>query len=107
MIMKSLAKLGDITQADCLSNIGSRRHRTAINHLGFIQLRTVTFDFSQCVLHLYSLPLQDTVSVHRPRFYAHRFLDFMADRVFKKIPSRKWLFYCYISFTILTVSTTD
>jgi 1-phosphatidylinositol-4-phosphate 5-kinase len=29
----------------------------------------------------------DTVSVHRPGFYAHRFLDFMADRVFKKIPS--------------------
>jgi 1-phosphatidylinositol-4-phosphate 5-kinase len=31
----------------------------------------------------------DTVSVHRPSFYAHRFLDFMADKVFKKIPSRK------------------
>jgi len=29
----------------------------------------------------------DTVSVHRPSFYAHRFLDFMADKVFKKIPS--------------------
>jgi len=29
----------------------------------------------------------DTVSVHRPGFYAHRFLDFCADRVFKKIPS--------------------
>jgi len=29
----------------------------------------------------------DTVSVHRPGFYAHRFLDFMADKVFKKIPS--------------------
>jgi len=29
----------------------------------------------------------DTVSVHRPNFYAHRFLDFMADKVFKKIPS--------------------
>ena len=33
--------------------------------------------------------MQDTVSVHRPGFYAHRFLDFMADKVFKKIPSRK------------------
>lgn len=40
--------------------------------------------------------LQDTVSVHRPGFYAHRFLDFMADRVFKKIPSRK---YPLISYT--------
>lgn len=30
----------------------------------------------------------DTVSVHRPSFYASRFLDFMAKRVFKKMPSR-------------------
>lgn len=29
----------------------------------------------------------DTVSVHRPSFYATRFLDFMAKTVFKKIPS--------------------
>ncbi|KAJ8704602.1 hypothetical protein PYW07_011790 [Mythimna separata] len=29
----------------------------------------------------------DTVSVHRPNFYAQRFLDFMAKTVFKKIPS--------------------
>jgi len=29
----------------------------------------------------------DTVSVHRPGFYAKRFLNFMADVVFKKIPS--------------------
>jgi hypothetical protein len=35
---------------------------------------------------------QDTVSVPRPGFYAHRFLDFCADRVFKKIPSRKFHF---------------
>uniref|UniRef100_A0A182SH93 PIPK domain-containing protein n=1 Tax=Anopheles maculatus TaxID=74869 RepID=A0A182SH93_9DIPT len=31
----------------------------------------------------------DTVSVHRPSFYAQRFQDFMAKTVFKKIPSRK------------------
>lgn len=31
----------------------------------------------------------DTVSVHRPGFYAQRFLDFMANKVFRKIPSRK------------------
>lgn len=31
----------------------------------------------------------DTVSVHRPSFYAQRFLDFMAKTVFRKIPSRK------------------
>lgn len=29
----------------------------------------------------------DSVSVHRPSFYAQRFQDFMAKRVFKKIPS--------------------
>ncbi|XP_022185905.1 phosphatidylinositol 4-phosphate 5-kinase type-1 alpha isoform X9 [Nilaparvata lugens] len=29
----------------------------------------------------------DTVSVHRPSFYAHRFQEFMANTVFKKIPS--------------------
>lgn len=29
----------------------------------------------------------DTVSVHRPSFYAQRFLDFMGKNVFKKIPS--------------------
>ncbi|XP_030766373.1 phosphatidylinositol 4-phosphate 5-kinase type-1 alpha isoform X10 [Sitophilus oryzae] len=30
----------------------------------------------------------DTVSVHRPSFYAQRFQKFMAEKVFKKIPSR-------------------
>ncbi|XP_025017981.1 phosphatidylinositol 4-phosphate 5-kinase type-1 alpha [Tetranychus urticae] len=29
----------------------------------------------------------DTISVHRPNFYARRFQDFCADKVFKKIPS--------------------
>ena len=38
----------------------------------------------------YGFSFQDTVSVHRPGFYAHRFLDFMADKVFKKIPSREY-----------------
>lgn len=35
------------------------------------------------------VPRQDSVSVHRPSFYAQRFQDFMAKRVFKKIPSRE------------------
>ena len=47
------------------------------------------------------------MSVHRPGFYAHRFLDFMADKVFKKIPSRKnFLFFqnfIYISFYIISL----
>lgn len=34
--------------------------------------------------------LQDTVSVHKPGFYAQRFQEFMAGTVFKKIPSRKY-----------------
>jgi hypothetical protein len=47
---------------------------------------------------------QDSVSVHNPSFYAHRFLDFMADKVFKKIPSRKskaifTLFFSFLSFS--------
>ena len=33
--------------------------------------------------------LQDTVSVHRPGFYAQRFKSYFADKVFRKIPSRK------------------
>ena len=36
--------------------------------------------------------LQDTISVHRPGFYAQRFQTFFAERVFKKIPSCKYLF---------------
>lgn len=40
----------------------------------------------------------DSVSVHRPGFYAHRFLDFMADKVFKKIPSRKFHFRYLFNF---------
>ena len=36
-----------------------------------------------------SLSLQDTISVHRPNFYAQRFLNFMATRVFKKVPTGK------------------
>ncbi|CAM6031949.1 unnamed protein product, partial [Sphagnum compactum] len=31
----------------------------------------------------------DSISVHRPRFYARRFLNFMKKSVFKKIPSDK------------------
>lgn len=34
--------------------------------------------------------LQDTVSVHRPSFYAERFQRFMCNTVFKKIPC-KWI----------------
>lgn len=39
----------------------------------------------------------DTVSVHRPGFYAERFMNFMTKTVFKKIPSRKFL-SCLFNF---------
>ncbi len=35
-------------------------------------------------LHYLMFPLQDTVSVHRPSFYADRFQKFMCNTVFKK-----------------------
>ena len=37
--------------------------------------------------------LQDTVSVHRPDFYAKRFMNFMSTKIFKKIPSCKQILY--------------
>ena len=43
---------------------------------------------------------QDTVSVHRPGFYAQRFMDFMSTKIFKKIPSCKHLsrvWHCHVS----------
>lgn len=36
--------------------------------------------------------VQDTISVHRPSFYAQRFMNFMATRVFKKATSGKFAF---------------
>lgn len=39
-----------------------------------------------CHVLLNLSPSQDTVSVHRPGFYAERFQQFMCNTVFKKIP---------------------
>jgi len=36
----------------------------------------------------------DTVSVHRPGFYSQRFQDFMAEKVFKRVQSRKLSLQC-------------
>ena len=44
-----------------------------------------TFYLMNCFYHL-----QDSVSVHNPGFYAERFLNFMAETVFKKTQSRKF-----------------
>lgn len=57
------------------------------------------------------LSFQDTVSVHRPSFYADRFLKFMNSRVFKKIQG-KILMKFFFSFstyilTSLCVSSQD
>lgn len=46
--------------------------------------------FAICHLAAMSCAPQDTVSVHRPGFYAERFQRFMCNTVFKKIPC-KWL----------------
>ena len=70
----------------------SYRMRKKLEHtLKSIILDGVSKSKSGIIMGLFNLLFQDTVSVHRPRFYAHRFLDFMADRVFKKIPSRECL----------------
>lgn len=39
-------------------------------------------------LFYWCCPLQDTVSVHRPSFYADRFQKFMCNTVFKKPPCK-------------------
>uniref|UniRef100_A0A3P8V7C0 Phosphatidylinositol-4-phosphate 5-kinase type 1 gamma n=1 Tax=Cynoglossus semilaevis TaxID=244447 RepID=A0A3P8V7C0_CYNSE len=41
------------------------------------------------ILQSYSITVKDTVSVHRPGFYADRFLKFMSNTVFKKSSSLK------------------
>lgn len=53
--------------------------------LCFIKERAIK-GFHACFLFVFP---QDTVSVHRPGFYAERFMNFMTKTVFKKIPSRK------------------
>ena len=51
---------------------------------------------------------KDTISVHRPGFYAQRFMDFMSKTVFRKIPSRKsssYIINCVIIFMSMLVLT--
>ena len=46
------------------------------------------------------LSFQDTVSVHRPSFYADRFLKFMNSRVFKKIQGKIFMnFFFFFTFS--------
>ena len=42
------------------------------------------------------LSFQDTVSVHRPSFYADRFLKFMNSRVFKKIQGKIFMNFFFL-----------
>ena len=49
------------------------------------------------------LSFQDTVSVHRPSFYADRFLKFMNSRVFKKIQGKIFMNF----FFFLPLALTD
>lgn len=59
---------------------------------GFTKKRKTNNYFSPIFNPSLLAVLQDTVSVHRPKFYAERFQSFMAKTVFKKIPSRMFQF---------------
>jgi len=70
--------------------IPARNHKgeRLLLYLGIIDILQ-SYRMRKKIEHVFKAMLHDgdTVSVHRPGFYAHRFLDFMADKVFKKIPS--------------------
>jgi len=70
--------------------IPARNHRgeRLLLYLGVIDILQ-SYRMAKKIEHVFKAIIHDgdTVSVHRPGFYAHRFLDFMADKVFKKIPS--------------------
>jgi len=70
--------------------IPARNHRgeRLLLYLGVIDILQ-SYRMAKKLEHVFKAIIHDgdTVSVHRPGFYAHRFLDFMADKVFKKIPS--------------------
>ena len=71
------------------------------NFFGFFFQKLIFIKF--CInTYIYFYYFQDTVSVHRPGFYAHRFLDFMADKVFKKIPSRKIFLFLFILYHFIS-----
>jgi len=73
--------------------IAHMRAREFIDFLLIIILSLTSFYWSQRpIVNIEEMFLfsKDTVSVHRPGFYAQRFQDFMAKTVFKKIPSRKY-----------------
>ncbi|KFV62387.1 Phosphatidylinositol 4-phosphate 5-kinase type-1 gamma, partial [Dryobates pubescens] len=55
-------------------------------HVGIIDILQ---SYRWVAWHFCFLPLQDTVSVHRPSFYAERFFKFMTNTVFRKNSSLK------------------
>jgi len=70
--------------------IPARNHRgeRLLVFLGIIDILQ-SYQFKKKLEHTFKAMIHDgdTVSVHRPGFYAERFMNFMSDRVFRKIPS--------------------
>ena len=66
-------------------NVSSRK--CCFRWILIINVVLLCLQISSC---LNLLVLQDTISVHRPSFYAQRFQSFFAQKVFKKIPSCKY-----------------
>eukprot|EP00088_Acartia_fossae_P025178 TRINITY_DN2600_c0_g1_i8.p1 TRINITY_DN2600_c0_g1~~TRINITY_DN2600_c0_g1_i8.p1 ORF type:complete len:762 (-),score=194.16 TRINITY_DN2600_c0_g1_i8:180-2465(-) len=70
--------------------IPARNHKgeRLLIFLGIIDILQ-SYRFRKKLEHTFKAMIHDgdTVSVHRPGFYAERFMNFMSGRVFKKIPS--------------------
>jgi len=70
--------------------IPARNHKgeRLLIYLGLIDILQ-SYRFRKKLEHTFKAMIHDgdTVSVHRPGFYAERFMDFMAGKVFRKIPS--------------------
>merc|ERR1719186_2292382 len=70
--------------------IPARNHKgeRMLVFLGIIDILQ-SYKLSKKLEHTFKAMIHDgdTVSVHRPGFYAERFMKFMSERVFKKIPS--------------------
>jgi len=70
--------------------IPARNHKgeRLLVFLGIIDILQ-SYRFRKKLEHTFKAMIHDgdTVSVHRPGFYAERFMNFMSGRVFKKIPS--------------------
>ncbi|XP_072537603.1 phosphatidylinositol 4-phosphate 5-kinase type-1 beta [Salminus brasiliensis] len=82
-----------ITTDDTMGGIPARTHRgeKLLIFLGIIDILQ-SYRFIKKLEHSWKALVYDgdTVSVHRPGFYANRFLKFMSNRVFRKIQSNRY-----------------